>query len=609
MNPKITNLLFVLLLSTPAFAEQTEVVLPEVVVTASRLEEPLDQTPQDAAVITRADIEKKGVPFVIDLLRSQPDLQIVQNGGPGTQATLLMRGSGSNQLLLLVDGINFNSPSVGSTDLSSLLTSDIERIEIIKGPLSTLYGSNAMAGVINIITKKGTGKPKADVNLEGGSFSTYKTTGSVSGGTEKINYRMTASYFQTDGIPIAKNGVVSNGDKNTAVSSRLGINPTENSSVDLNLRYGKDKTNIDNDFGSGPVDTLDWVQNHETWLTAITGKVSPWEKYEQSLTLSTLWDDLNYTDPDPAFSFNNFRIKSKTETLDWQHTLLFDPFTITGGFVYRSEEAVNDGSFDQSIYNKAWYLNATLGLIDNALILNIGGRNDDHSVFGDAFTYRGGVLLEFKKLALKFKANYGTGFRAPALNELYFPFYGNTSLIPERSTGYDIGVEKTLSDRKFLMGASFFRQDYVDLIQTNFTTFTADNIGHAQTEGVEINVASQIINNLKLTAAYTYLEALNRDNDTFLNLRPRNKVTSSIEWIVAKLTVMGEYQYVSNKYDSYLKRDISPYSLVNMKGSYLLEQNLSLFARIENLFNADYEEIAGYGTPGLSAYGGVKVSF
>jgi vitamin B12 transporter len=465
-----------------------------------------------------------------------------------------------------------------------------------------------MAGVVNIITKKGAGKLKADLSVEGGSFATVKTAGSVSGGTDRTNYRLSATWFDTDGIPIAKNGLVPNGYTNKSVSAKLGANPTDNSSIELNLRYGTDKTNLDNfTFGAGPVDTLNYVQKHENYLVAVTGKILPWEKYEQSLTLSFLHDDLNSTDPVTAY--NNYRIKSTTELLDWQHTLYLHPLSITGGFACRYEAAENVGSFDQSIDNKAGYLNAKLGLIDDTLILNAGVRYDDHSTFGDAVTYRTGVLYYLKPLEMRFKANLGSGFRAPSLNELYYPFYGNLNLKPEKSTGYDVGVEKDLFDKKLVLGATWFWQRYKNLIQTNFNTFTADNIGNAQTEGVEIKASAQPIDNLKLNAAYTWLDAVDKDTGAFLPLRPRNKVTSSVEYTVAKLTVIGEYQYVSRRFDSSLNRDISPYSLVNLKGSYVLCKNLSLFVRIDNLFDKSYEEAAGYGTPGISAFGGVKVSF
>lgn len=608
MKRRIVNLLCVLLPSTPAFAEPPDAVLPEIVTSASRWEEPVGHVPQDVAVITRADIEKKGVPFVADLLRLQPDLQVVQNGGPGTNTTLLMRGGGSNQVLVLIDGIKFNSPSTGSADLSSLLTTDIERIEIIKGPQSTLYGSEAMAGVVNIITKKGAGKLKADLSVEGGSFTTVKTAGSVSGGTDRTNYRLSATYFDTDGIPIAKNGSLPNGNTNKSVSAKLGANPTDNSSVELNLRYGTDKTQLDNyTFGVGPVDTLNYIQNHENYLVAVTGKIFPFEKYEQSLTLSSLRDNLNATDPVTAY--NNYRINATTELLDWQHTLDLHPLTITGGVAYRYESANSEGAFDQSIDNKAFYLNAKLDLIDDTLILNAGLRYDDHSIFGNALTYRTGVLYYLKPLEMRFKANLGSGFRAPSLNELYYPYYGNLNLKPEKSIGYDVGVEKDLFDKKLVLGATWFWQRYRDLIQTDPNTFTAVNIGNALTDGIEIKATALPIDNLKLNAGYTYLNAVDKDTGAFLSLRPRNKFTSSIEYILAKLTVIGEYQYVSKRFDSSLNQDISPYATVNLKGSYLLCKNLSLFVRIDNLFNKSYEEAAGYGTPGISAFGGVKVAF
>jgi len=608
MKKRSLNLLCVLFLSTPAFAEPTDTVLPEIVASASRWEEPVERVPQDMSVISRADIEKKGVTFVTDLLRLQSDLQVVQKGGPGTNATLFMRGGGSSQVLVLIDGIKFNSPSSGSADLSGLLTSDVERIEIIKGPQSTLYGSEAMAGVVNIITQKGAGRLKTDLSVEGGSFASVKTTGSVAGATERWNYRLSATYLDTDGIPIAKNVNVPNGYTNKSISAKLGANPTDTSAVELNLRYGTDTTNLNNfTFGVGPVDTLNYVQKHENYLIAATGKIFPWERYEQSLTLSYQHDDLDSTDPVTAY--NNYRITSTTELLDWQHTLDLRPVTLTAGFAYRYEAAENAGSFDQSIDNKAGYLNAKLGLIDDTLILNAGMRYDGHSTFGDVFTYRTGLLYTFKPLEMRFKANLGSGFRAPSLNELYYPFYGNRTLQPEKSSGYDIGVEKDLLGKKVVLGATWFWQRYKDLIQTNFATFTADNIGTAQTEGVEITASAQPVDNLKLNAAYTWLDAVDKESGASLPLRPRNKITSSVEYSVAKLTLIAEYRYVSKRFDSSLKRHLSPYSLVNLKGSYRLCKNLSLFARIDNLLDSSYEEAAGYGTPGLSVFGGVKVSF
>ncbi len=608
MKKRSVSLLFVLLLSTPAFAEPPDVILPEIVATASRWEEPMERVPQDMTVITRADIERKGVPFVVDILRFQTDIQIVQSGGPGANATMFMRGGSGSQVLVLVDGIKFNNPSTGSADLSGLLTSDVERIEIIKGAQSTLYGSEAMAGVVNIITRKGTGKLKGDLSVEGGSFATIKTSGSVSGGTERTNYRLSASWLDTDGIPTARNGSMPNGYNNKSLSARLGANPTDSSSVELNLRYGTDKTQLDNYiYGIGLVDTLNYLQSHETYLVAATGKIFPWEKYEQSLTLSYLSDDITTTDP--VTSYNNYRTKTKAELLDWQHTVELRPLTVTGGLTYRYETAENVGAFDQSTNNRAVYLNAKLGLLDDTLILNAGLRDDNHSTFGNAVTYRTGALYCLKPLEMRFKANFGTGFRAPSLSDLYYPGYSNPELKPEKSTGYDLGLEKELFDKKVILAATWFRQQYRNLIQSNAPTYIPENIGNALTQGVELKASALPADNLKLNAGYTWLDALNKDTGAFLPRRPRNKVTTSVEYTLAQLTVTGEYLFISSRSDSLQGPDMASYSLINLRGAYLLTKNLSLFVRIDNLLDRSYEEVAGYGTPGLSAYGGIKVSF
>jgi vitamin B12 transporter len=236
-------------------------------------------------------------------------------------------------------------------------------------------------------------------------------------------------------------------------------------------------------------------------------------------------------------------------------------------------------------------------------------RYDDHSTFGDAVTYRTGMIYHSKPLGIRFKVNLGSGFRAPSLNELYYPSYGNLNLRPEKSTGYDVGIEKDLFKKKLVLGATWFSQRFRNLIQSNFTTYTADNIGNARTEGVELSVFSQPIENLRVNVAYVWLDAVNKDTGAFLPLRPRNKFTSSLDYTIAKYTVIGEYQYVSKRYDSSLKRDISPYSIVNLKGSYELHKNLAIYVRIDNLLDKSYEEAAGYGTPGISAYGGIKVTY
>lgn len=606
MFKHVVHLLCVLLLSSPALAHPPEPTLPEVVVTASKWDEPGEDVTQSMTVITRKEIEKRGVSFVADLLRTESDLSIVQNGGFGKNASLFLRGGDGKQVLVLVDGVTVNSPSTGAADLSGLMTDDIERVEIIKGPQSTLYGSEAMAGVVNIITKKGTGKLKGSVAAEGGSFGTVKTSGTLSGSTDLWDYRLTATFFDTDGISAAKSGTEPDGYTNTAVSARIGFTPSDRSSLGLNLRYGHDRSALDGfTYGVGLVDDPNWVQTRDDYLVSVSGMVFPLDTYGQALTLSLTGVRLRSEDPDTPW--NNAQIDTSTRLVDWRHTLDLAPFTVTAGFAYRREAAENRGGYDESVDTKAGYLSGKARLFDASLIVDGGVRYDAHETFGNNLTWRAGVLYHLKPWGVRLKANHGTGFRAPSLNELFYPNYGTRDLKPEKSTAFDAGIEKEFLDGRLVVGATWFRQRYRNLIQTNFATFMADNIGRARCEGVETVVSAQPLEGLTLRAAYTYLEAVDLETDRLLSRRPRNRVTSSLEYTVASLTLAADYLYVSKRFDASARRDLSPHSLVNLRGSYEVNRHVRLYARVDDLFDTDYEEAGGYNAPGIAAFGGIEV--
>lgn len=601
-------LVCILALAVPAAADEPVAVLPEIVASASRWEEPLDRVPQETTLITREEIEQRGVPFVADLLRLQPDLQVVQNGGAGTMATVLLRGGGSSQVLVMIDGIKLNSPSTGSADLSGLLSADIERIEIIKGPQSTLYGSEAMAGVVNIVTRKGGERLQAELSAEGGSYQTVKTTGTVSGGGERADYRLSATYLDTEGFPIARGGTMSNGANTSALSARLGAMPSGDSSLELNLRYGRERTHLDDfAYGVGPVDTANYLQTRDSGLVAVSGSLSPVEGYVQRLTLSFLRDDLEATDPVTAY--NNYRIVNTTESLDWQHALELEQLTLTGGFAYRYEGGDNEGSYARSTDTLAGYLDAKLALPGDTAILSAGLRCDDQSAFGTAVTWRAGLLVRIERLATRFKANAGTGFRAPSLNELYYPNYGNPSLEPEKSFGYDVGLESDLAGGLVTAGATWFRQEYRNLIQTNFSSYRADNIGRARSQGLEMRAVLRPMAALRLQAAYTWLDAVNEETGARLPSRPRSRFVASLDYRIGDFSALAEYLYVSQRYDAGLDRSMASYGLVNLKGEYRISPQVTLSVRMENLGDESYEEAAGYGTPGFSVYGGVAVRY
>lgn len=609
-------LILPLLMFANAWAKDT-VKVEEVVVTASRIEEPIEETTSDVIVIREEELEKTNVEYLMDALRRVPELNVAQNGGKGKTASLLLRGASSNQTLVMIDGIKVKSTTTADFDLSGLLVDDIERVEIVKGPQSTMYGSEAMAGVINIITKKGEGKPKAEVSFEGGSFGTYNPAVTVSGAAGAFDYRVTAQYYRTDGISAAKQGTEKDEYLNASVSGKFGIKRGENAEVELTAKHYYDRSELDAfDFVLNTVaDDLNYVQRGHHSVIAAKGKLYLFDRWEQVLTLSAVRDLFIGTDPDT--SWNNFDIDTGMQTVDWQHNLyLHDQYTLTLGGEYRKEEGKNEGVFDSEVENIALYMNNKLKLFEDALVLNAGLRYDDHETAGSETTYRVGALCNFKEAGLRLRAGYATGFRAPTLNELFYtdPWgsSGNLALKPEKSNSWEAGLEKDLFGDKASVSVTYFRQEYKDLVQwvmSPMFTWSPENVAEAVIKGVETTATVRPTDAITLTAGYAYLDTEDVTTGRRLTLRPYNKATFSAGYSGQKFSVLADLLYVGDRYDQAAGRDVDSYKVVNLSGTYNLNKDMTLHARVENLFDEDYEEAAGYGTQGISFYGGIKAAF
>jgi len=587
-----------------AFAQNVS-SLGELVVTASRLQEQPEDVAQDVVVITAEDIKNKGVEFVTDVFKGLSDINLVQNGGFGKNASLFLRGGSANQVVIMIDGVKVKSATTGALDLSWIQVDDIDHIEIVKGPQSTLYGSEAMAGVINIITKKGKGKPKASIMVETGSFSTKKVSTTISGSKGRWDYRVTGSFFDTEGFSAASSGTEDDGYTNRYFSSRLGVSPTDQLYLTFNLRYSTDDSELDSyQWMVGLVDDLNYVQQDEHYLLSLKSDLFITDWYEQILTVSNTRERLKAKDPDT--SYNNYSIDSIINSIDWQNNLFIGPVTMTAGIEYREEKGTNSNNYDKRIDNKAAYLNSKLSLVDNHLVLNAGLRYDDHQLSGSKTTYRLGALYKIKEYDLRIRTNYATGFRAPSLNELFYPYFGNPSLKPEKSKGYEVGIEKGLFNKTLNVGVTYFYQTYKDLIQYDFSTFSAQNIGSAKIKGVEAKMSLKLNNKISIYSSYTNLDAVDEDTGEPLSRRPQHKVVSSISYSYGRAFLTAQHIYVSSRYDAAAGRDLSSYNLVTLSGRYQMNKNLSIFMRVDNLFDTEYEEAGGYGTAGVSVFGGFE---
>jgi len=636
----LLSLTLFILFPVSLFAQEKEVILEKVVVTATRVETPMEEIASSVTVISSKEIERKQKTTVLEVLKGLPGLDVVQNGGVGGATSIFLRGANSEHTLVMIDGVEVNDPiSPGrSYDFAHLTVDNIERIEVIRGPQSTLYGSDAIGGVVNIITKKGEGKPKFFLSAEGGSFTTFREATGISGGNKWVNYSFALSRFDTEGISTAskKDGNYErDGYENTSLSAKLGFKPMDNLGIDFILRYMDAKTELDNFAGVGG-DDPNYVQKSNQFLFKTQVGLSLFDQvWSQKLGLALNdhnRDIKNKKDSQHPFDYEKGRYDGQLLKFDWQHHLqLHKTNALMFGLEYEREEGKSKYYWEslwgpgQSIFPKktanikGYYIQDEIKLWDR-LFATLGIRIDDHSRFGSETTYRVAPAYLIKETDTKIKGTFGTGFKAPTLYQLFAPAtlwgpIGNKDLKPEKSKGWDFGVEQNFFKNRVTLGATYFRNDFKDLIQFDWGQGYI-NIAKAKTEGVELFASAKPIDDLTLRINYTYTDTEDKTTGEALIRRPKNKIGFDINYhFLNNGNVNLGVIYVGKRDD--LDFSISPsrrvkldqYTLVNLAVSYDITKNFQLFGRVENLLDKEYEEVKGFGTPGLSFFGGMKLSF
>ncbi|HTN75471.1 MAG TPA: TonB-dependent receptor [Pirellulaceae bacterium] len=589
-------------------------------ITPTRTPTLIGKTGTALTVITQQDIANSEMSSVAEVLRGKTGLDVVRSGGPGGQTSVFLRGANSQQTKVLLDGIPMNDPSNATRgfDFSSLDVENIERIEVLRGPQSLLYGSDAIGGVVNVITKRGNGPTTATVSGMGGSFGTYRTAANVSGGDDLKYFSLGGSYLATDGISAASkyNGNTENdGFKNGTLSGRFGITPSDQVNIDYVFRYTDADAKVDSfDFATGlPFDNF----TERNLLNAFYNRVQMQSLFldggiEQIVGFSLTDYHRRDTDPGPYVSpvFDG-----QSRTVDWQlNCLLTETNTFTVGAQYYAEDA-SPTSFpaatpdlQASQYTKGLFLQDQWQIRDN-WYASVGVRWDDNSRAGPAQTYRANSLYTIEEVNGDIHGSIGTGFRAPALAENLFQ-YGNPNLLPERSKGWDYGYTQRLFDNRFSIDATYFRNDFQDLIIFDYNTFALENIGLSRAMGVELTGNWQVVENTRLYSNYTLTNTLDLETDQPLLRRPRNKATVGIDqYLLERQLRIGAYMlYVGDRLDTQ-DRVLNEYAVVNLNSSYYFSPRAELFARMDNVFNERYEEVAGYGVPGVAGYAGMNLTW
>jgi len=597
----------------PSFAVSME----EIIVTASRLEEELKYSPDSVTVVTEKQMEQKGQKTVIEVLREVPGIVIPQNGSFGGTSSIFIRGTSNAHTLVMIDGVRVDDPITadGKVSLSSLSTDNIERIEIVRGAQSVLYGSDAIGGVINIITKKGKGKPTFIISSEAGSFESFREKVGVSGSNDRLSYSASAERFDTKAVSKADkklSGVKEDDYYNTtSLSTRLIGNLSETVKAGVSARYTKSKMDYDN-TGSD----ADKVQ--DTTITTIAANYDQtlFNWWEHVIKLGSTNVQRDYTKNDGQFdgSYNG-----SSRLASWQHNFFIGKIdTISAGFDYEEGDGDNQGTSSnirkKYTSTKGFFIQNKLTPVTD-LSLTLGYRVIDHQSFGGKDTYKGAVAYFFEKTGTKIRGSYGTGFRSPSLYQLYSS-YGDATLKPETSKGYDVGVDQYFFAEKVHCFLTWFYNDLENMIAWDSATSKYKNVSAAKTQGWETGVSITPVKWLSFNINYTFTEAKDEtpggaNKGKTLTYRPQHSGSSAINIKpMEELNININAQYVGERYRDYSNKDEMPaYKVFNLAASYDVTKWLQVFGRVENFTDENYQSIYQYGEPGIGFYGGVKLTF
>src|SRR5882757_4463572 len=584
-----------------------------VIVSATRLPTPESQLASSVTVITAGDIAARQERSLSEVLRDVPGLNIIRTGGPGSQTAVYMRGTNNNHTKVLVDGIDVSDPSSSnaSFDFSQFLTQDIERVEVLRGPQSGLYGSDAIGGVINIITRSGQGPAQLQASAEGGSFETFNQTAGVRGSVEQFHYNASVEHFHSGATPVTPldllaPGEVRNDDyyDNLTAATKLGYDVGQNFDVGLVARYTSAHLRVTGDdfstFPSFPAAQQARSTTSEYYGRATAHRVSFEGFLDQTLGVSYSRKRTSTLEPDsPQASLDT----GERTKIDWQGALKFTPART---LVLGAEHARDSISEPISAANTidSGYAELQSQLLEG-LYAAVNARYDKNDRFGGKVTYRVAPAYTIPGTGTKLKASVGSGFKAPTLSELFqsFPaffFIATPNLRPETSTGYDLGVEQALVGQTLRVGATYYSNRIRNLIVAapapDGINLSYANIGRARTNGVESFVAYSPIEAVTLRADYTYTQATDEGTGQELLRRPKHKASLNAGWratnaISLNATVLTLSSWIDGNRDFSIPRLSAPgYTVVNLAASFDVNKHLSVFGRVDNLFDRHYQD-------------------
>ncbi|HEC8326372.1 TPA: TonB-dependent vitamin B12 receptor BtuB [Providencia rettgeri] len=591
----------------------------QVVVSANRFEQPISSILAPVTVVTREDIDHWQSNTVIDVLRRLPGVDISQSGGMGQQSSLFIRGTESRHVLVLIDGIRLNQAGIsGSSDMSQIPISLVQRIEYIRGARSAVYGSDAVGGVVNIITRRDNDGTTLNAGIGSHSYQNYNGSTQQKIG-ENTTVTAAGAYTHTKGFDLAPKEVSPRQyDKDGFLSKSLwlGVEHQFSSEIIAYARaYGYDnRTSYDvSEYAGVSVDTRKlYSRTYETGLKYHQGK------YSSSLMGSYGYSkDYNFDPRKGQYSESANLDESKQYNIQWGNSYLLDKGNISAGIDYQ-RQSIEPSSYamineKQTLNNTGIYLTGQYAIIDS-VTAEAAIRSDHHSEFDWHTTWQSGLSWEFYD-GYKLVGSYATAYKAPNLTQLYAysssvygTTLGNPSLKPEESKQWEVGVEGTTGPLFWQVNAYHNDIDNLIAYKSGYPTSTYENIGEAEIKGVEwVGEFETGIFHHQVT--YQYVDPRNKKTDKVLERRAKQQVKYQLDWAIDKVDMGLTYQYIGSRYD----KDFSQYdpstndfkslklggvSLWDLTAAYPITSHLTIRGKIANMFDKDYETAYGYRTAG-----------
>lgn len=587
----------------PAFQTSAEPTqnLGDMIVTGTRTTVDRDHLPDSVIVFTREDIERLQVSDLPELLKGQAGLDLTNNGGYGKATSLFIRGTNSDHVLVLIDGIKVGSATLGTPSLQHYPIDQIERVEIVKGPHSSLYGSEAIGGVIQIFTRKGISEsPRYTLRIGGGSESTYDLSGAVSGVTGNTSYSLGVSHFNTGGIDartptsgfFAVNEPDDDGYHNTSVSFQIGKQFSDRLRAKVFALRAQGNTEFDS---SDPGSNSDFMNQ----VVGASITVSPARFWESSLKIGESRDEsesFNHTgSPSNIFDTKRF-------DLNWQNTFTINPLhSLVAGFDYRNDQVSGTTAYDENSRNNKGIYAQYLGNFDKFDIV-ASFRHDDNEAFGSQQTGSAGFSLG-RFGGIRLTGSFGTAFKGPSFNELYFPNFGNPDLKPESSRSWELGMDGDYSWGSW--SARIYRTSIDDLIVFKFNPVTFEfkpiNVDEALIKGAELEFGTEVAG-WAVNTALALISPKDRATGNQLPRRARRSLRLDLSRDFDRFNFGATIVAYDHRFDDTANTTrVAGYATVDLRGTYTVDDHWSISGHINNLLNKRYQTVNTYNQDGINA--------